>query len=191
MAKKGRGTSYTKYRRDMGMNAVMKNTFRIPIVYQCCYCIPLKTGLYVIALLGILPTIACLILSSAFGRRILEEQGIPKHYEIETMSYVYFYLGIAVLLCHFLLFLANLRNVRLLFTFYLFKMIFYIIVSFLLAVFISVIAIKKDHVLFGLAFLILGILYSFILVYFWIVVHSQSDTVKEDSNVVNINVLIM
>lgn len=164
--------------------------YRCPILNSFCFYIPLQRGSHVIAVLGILPTIACFYFSSSLGFEFLERYGIPTHYS-PGVECIYGILALLVLSSHIVLTLSVLLRLRKLILTYLFALSVYIIVSFGLAVVIAVEAIKGGHSYFGISYIFLATLYTLILIYFWIVIQSQLFTEKKENNVIKINITIL
>lgn len=178
-----------KIRKEKGNTS---NAFesKCPLFNSCCFCVPLKTGLYLIAVHGALPTFVCLLFAAPVGSNFLQERGLPPP-EAPIVSYVYGVLSLTVFICHVILAIAVLVHIKKLFTVYLWAMIFYIICSLCVSVVVSIEGIKSENFAFGLAFLMASTLYTTILVYFWLIVQSQLYNVKAESNVINIQITII
>ena len=163
---------------------------KFPVVDACCFYIPLRLGSFIIAGLGILPTIACMVLSMPVGMKLLHEHGLPKSY-FRGLGWIYGILSVFVFSLHIILCVALALRKRLLIILYLWSMFAYIAGSFGTAVVISVVTIKSGHTNFGTMFILLAIIHEIILIYFWVVINSQLQIVKEESNVVNIHITII
>lgn len=157
---------------------------------SCCCCIPLKAGTILIALLGILPTVACLYFATPEGQKFLIDNGVENSKAI-PVSYVYCAIGICVFCSHVLLLVAAYNRLQRLFIIYLGSTIPFILISMGLAILISHQSVQNDHMRFGVMFFILSLIYNVILSYFWCVVKSQLYVEKEESNVVKIYLTII
>lgn len=184
----GQGSYKRRRIKKTGVRSASEKKF--PILVSCCFCIPLQKGLYIIALIGAIPSCVCLIMASPVGMKLLEDNGISKNV-VPVICGIHGVLGVIVLLCHFLLFIACKLSVRKFYLVYLVLILVYILGSLILAIIIANEAIKRQHTLFGIVYLIFGILQSIILLYFWVVVHSQLYTAEKESNVVTINITII
>lgn len=193
MAKKHKGVpAHVTYTTDEteSLNIVSAFGKKFPVVGACCFCIPLRTGSFIIAGLGILPTIACMILAMPPGMKLLHAHGLPRSY-YRGLGWIYGCLGVFVFSLHIILCLALAFRKRLLIILYLWSMFAYMAGSFGTALFISAVTIKAGHTNFGVTFTLLAVIHEIILIYFWIVINSQLQIVKEESNVVNIHITII
>lgn len=161
-----------------------------PVVEACCFVIPLKIGSYIIAALGILPTIACILLATPLVMEKVHENGLPRWY-CPGIKWIYGILGVFVFASHIILGVAIALRIQKLIVLYLWNLFAYMAVSFGLAMIISAETIKSGHVNFGVTFFILAAIYTLILIYFWIVINSQAYVQKEESNVINIHITII
>lgn len=161
-----------------------------PILSSCCYCIPLKIATFLIAVLGLVPTIMCIFLTTRSGNIFLKVNGIPET-ETKVLGYIYAGLGIIVFCCHVVLFVAAITRLKKLFAMYLWIMIFFIIVNLILAFIIGIETLFTGHLLFGSMYLLLTLLYTCLLIYFWIVIQSQLYNAKEEPKVINIHITII
>lgn len=161
-----------------------------PIVHDCCFCIPLKKATFIIASLGIIPTVVCLVLSTPVGNVLLEEHGIPRS-EAVALGYIYAALGIVVFSSHVILSVAGIIRLKKLFTIYLWSMIFFMIMNLILAFVVSIEAIYFGSSWFGVLYMIQTLIYTCILLYFWIVIQSQLFNENSESNVIHINITII
>lgn len=161
-----------------------------PIVHDCCFCIPLKKATFIIATLGIIPTVVCLVLSTPVGNVLLEEHGIPRS-EAVALGYIYAALGIVVFSSHVILSVAGIIRLKKLFTIYLWSMIFFMIMNLILAFVVSIEAIYFGSSWFGVLYMIQTLIYTCILLYFWIVIQSQLFNENSESNVIHINITII
>lgn len=164
--------------------------YRCPILNTFCFYISLQCGTHVIAVLGILPTIACFYFSSSLGFELLERYGIPTHYS-PAVECTYGILAVLILSSHIILTLSVVLRLRKLIFIYLFALVVYIAVSFGLAIVIAVQAIKGGHSYFGISYILLAIIYTLILIYFWIVIQSQLFVENKENNVIKINITIL
>lgn len=176
-----------KVRKEKRINAFGS---KYPLFDYCCFCVPLRVGLYLISFHGILPSFVCLLLATPVGSTFLQERGLPSR-EAPVVSYVYGVLGLTVFIGHLILAIAIIMFIKKLFSVYLWAIIFYIIGSFFVSVVISIESIKSDHFTFGVGYLLLTVLYTIILIYFWLIVQSQLFNAKAESNVVNIQITII
>lgn len=161
-----------------------------PIVHDCCFCIPLKKATFIIASLGIIPTVVCLVLSTPVGNVLLEEHGIPRS-EAVALGYIYAALGIVVFSSHVILSVAGIIRLKKLFTIYLWSMIFFMIMNLILAFVVCIEAIYFGSSWFGVLYMIQTLIYTCILLYFWIVIQSQLFNENSESNVIHINITII
>lgn len=161
-----------------------------PILNSCCYCISLKKATYVIACLGLFPTLISITLGTKLGQKVFEGHGVPPG-EAEVISYMYACLGVVVFSCHVVLFVAAIIHVAKLFSIYLWIMIFYIIVNLVLAFVIGIEAILANQAVFGGTYLLIALFFSCLLIYFWIAIQSQQFIVNDESNIINIHITII
>lgn len=164
--------------------------YHCPVVFNCCFCIPLKTASYIIAGLGILPTIACIFLALPPGQKLLHENGLPKWY-YPGLKWIYGSLGAFVFSIHMILSVAIALQNRRLLVFYLWSLLAYMAGSSGIALIISAEIIRDGHVKFGMGYLSLTAIYTLILYYFWVVINSELYVEKKSSDVINIHITIM
>lgn len=169
---------------------------KIPFGYQCllletfCYKLPLRTGVYIIAALGFIPTMLCLCLASPVGRDMLTDHGVPTE-QIRVLCYCYAAMGVVVFAAHIILLFAVVTRNKGGYFKYLLLMLFYMIGSFVLSIIVSVESLKSGYMNFGNVFFVLNLLQTLILVYFLIVVNSLQYVARKESNVINIQITII
>lgn len=164
--------------------------YRCPIVTSCCFCIPLHLATYLIAILGILPSITCTTFSTPIGSTFLENHGFPLFYS-PTIECIYGCLALTVFSSHVILGVGAAMKLPKLYFVYLWTSVVYMIGSFCIAVIISAETIKAGHINFGIAYIFLATIYTILLIYFWIVIQSQLYKEKGESNVINIHITIL
>lgn len=177
-----------KKRKDAigGFNAM---GYPCPVVGSCCY-LPVKIGTYIIALLGILPTVACIVLATPAGIDILHENGLPQWY-VPGIKWAYSLLGILVFTSHIIIAVAVKLGSRKCIILYLWALLVYMAGSFGIAVVISAKIMMAGNTSFGIVFLLLASMYTLMLLYFWIVVNSLLYLEEEKSRVINIHITIL
>lgn len=164
--------------------------YRFPVFYYCCICVPLKVAVLLIALWGVLPTLACLYLSSSYGKKLLIENGVPKT-EVDAIAIFYGALGAMVFTFHVLLLVADLARIARFYIAYLAFVLFYLILQFVLVTVMCIEALRFKNIEFGIICLVLGLCNEMIYLYFWLIVQSKLQVTKCEGNVVNIEVTLV
>lgn len=164
--------------------------YRFPVFYYCCICIPLKVAVSLIALWGVLPTLACVYLSSPYGKKLLIENGVPKT-EVDAIAVIYGALGAMVLTFHILLIVADITRIARFYIAYLAFVIFYLITQFVLITVMCIEALRVRNIEFGIICLSLGLCNEMIYLYFWLIVQSKLQVTKCEGNVVHINITLV
>lgn len=163
----------------------------VPVLSYCCFFIPIKTASWIIALLGIIPTVVCFILSTPLGNDFLRVYGLPASYS-PLIEWIYCVLGIEVGVSSIILLVGAIEEMlQIYYVIYLWMLPVYTAGSFATAIFIAKEAAKSKYVKFGVTYLLLGMVQVVIAIYFWIVIKSRLFVKKADNNVVNINITII
>lgn len=163
--------------------------YRFPVFYYCCICVPLKVAVSLIALWGVVPTLACLYLSSPSGKKILVENGVPKT-EVDAIAIFYGALGAIVFTFHILLLVADMARLARFYIAYLAFVLFYLIIQFVLITVMCIEALRFRNIEFGITCLALGLCNEMIYLYFWLIVQSKLQVTKCEGNVIHINVTL-
>lgn len=164
--------------------------YRFPVFYYCCICVPLKVAVLLIAMWGVLPTVACIYLSSPYGKKMLVENGVPKT-EVDAIAVFYGALGAMVFTFHILLLVADVARIARFYIAYLAFVLFYLIIQFVLITVMCVEGLRFRNIEFGMICLVLGLCNEMIYLYFWLIVQSKLQVTKCDGNVVHINITLV
>lgn len=161
-----------------------------PILTTCCYCIPIKTSIYIIAITGMLSILLFLPWATPAGRRFLTDKGLPKS-DAFIVSTGYGLLSLAIFTAHVVLLTGHLIKAPKLLIVYMGFLAVYIFLILAFAAIVAFEAIRAGKTSFGISYFIISILYVVLLIYLGMVVHSQLYEVKAESNVINIHIMIV